>query len=37
MDGDNKAMLDAIYANMDPSNMESNNPDNSDQSRCETR
>jgi len=37
MDGDNKGMLDAIYANMDPSTMSINKPDDNDYSRCETR
>jgi len=37
MDGDNKDMLDAMYANMDPSTSGSNNSNSYDQSRCETR
>ena len=37
MDGNNKNMLDEIYANMDPSKMGSNNSDSSDQSACEIR
>ena len=30
-------MLDAMYANMDPSTSGSNNPDSYDQSKCEIR
>lgn len=37
MDGENKDMLSAIYADMDPSNMGSNKPETCDQIRCETR
>jgi hypothetical protein len=37
MDSDNKEMLDAMYANMDPSTMSINNLTGQDRSRCETR
>jgi hypothetical protein len=37
MDDNNKDMLDAMYANMDGPTPGSNNPNCSDQSKCETR
>jgi hypothetical protein len=37
MDDGNKDMLDAMYANMDPSTSGTNNPNNNDQSKCEIR
>ncbi len=37
MDGDNKNMLDAMYADMDPFAISSKHPPDDDHERCETR
>jgi hypothetical protein len=36
-DGENKNMLEALYADMDPSKMSANNPNCVQPSGCETR